>query len=156
MTLALRKIRNQYIALFVLISAIFGIGSAFALYQNYSLYRESQKEELIREAYASNAMLEAVLADASKILDSARPKIEQALNAGALNKESAYEILKDSHIIFNSFAANTPLQLAVYINENGVVQATIREEENRVVDLSDRLYFTSLKNNPRLPYAIGN
>ncbi|MDH6422197.1 diguanylate cyclase (GGDEF)-like protein [Polynucleobacter sphagniphilus] len=154
--MALRKIRNQYIALFLLISAIFVIGSAFALYQNYSLYRESQKEELIREAYASNAMLEAVLADASKILDIARPKIEQALNAGTLNKESAYQILKDSHIIFNSFAANTPLQLAVYINENGVVQATSREVENRVVDLSSRLYFTSLKNNPRLPYAIGN
>ncbi len=154
--MTLRRIRNQYISQFLLIAAIMGIGSAFALYANYALYRESQKEELVREAYASNMMLEAVLGEASRILDVARPKIEQAINSGTLSKESAYQILKDSHAIFNSLRKNTSLQLAVYIDENGIVQATSAGAEEKVVSLTERLYFITLKNNPKLEYAIGN
>ena len=111
---------------------------------------------MVREAYASNTMLEAVLGDASKIVDVARPKLEQASNNGKLTKESAYKILSDAHSTFDSSASNASLQLAVFIDSNGLVQATSNGVVDNLIDLSDRLYFSMLKNNPKLQYAVGN
>lgn len=150
------KIRKQYLLLFLFMSGLLGLGSLFALYENHSLYANSQKEELIREAYISNAILEAVLGDASKLLDVAQPKIERALNNGSLTNESAYQILKESHEAFSEFNTTSVFQLTVYIDENGIVRATSSGVESKHISLVDRLYFKSLKNNPKQTYAVGN
>lgn len=154
--MAIKKIRNQYLSLFLVLSALLGIGVSIALYENYSIYRDAQKEELAREAYISKAMLDAVLSDAAKILDVAKPRIEQAINDGRLTDEATYKILQQAHIAFDSFITNTAVQLSLYIDENGVVRATSAGVEDKKLDLSDRLYFKTLKDNPKLAYAIGN
>jgi len=156
MPTSIPKIRNQYLSLFLLLAVFLGIGSAFTLYENYSFYRDSQKDELIHEAYVSNAMLEAVLSDASKIVDVSQPKIEQAINNGTLTDELAFQILSNGHTAFNSFITNTVFQLTFYADENGNIRATNRGVEKESINLTDRLYFKTLKNNPKLTYAIGN
>ena len=150
------KIRNQYLSFFLVLSVFLGIGSAFILYENYSFYRDSQKDELLHEAYVSNAMLEAVLGDASKIVDVSQPKIEQAINNGTLTDEIAYQILSNGHTAFNSFISNAVFQLTFYADENGYIRATNVGVEKESLNLTDRLYFKTLKNNPKLTYAIGN
>ena len=133
-----------------------GVVSIFVLYENYSLYRNAQKEELVREAYISNSLLEAVLGDAAKILDVAQPKFEAEINADALTDESAYRILNASHAAFSALQSNGVFQLSVYIDEHGMARATSNGLEKPPLDLSNRLYFKTLKENPKLTYAIGN
>ena len=151
-----QKIRRQYISLFLLLSALMAVASLFTIYENYSLYRNAQKEELVREAYISNSLLEAVLGDAAKILDVAQPKIEAEIYADALTDESAYRILNASHAAFSTLQSNGVFQLSVYIDEHGMARATSNGVENHPIDLSNRLYFKTLKDNPKLTYAIGN
>lgn len=156
MPTSIPKIRNQYLSLFLVLLVLLGIGATFTLYESYAFYRESQKDELVHEAYVSNAMLEAVLSDASKIIDVSQPKIEQAINSGTLTNEGAYQILNGSHTAFNSYITNTVFRLTVYADENGVVKATNMGVEKETLNVSDRLYFKTLKSNPKLTYAIGD
>jgi diguanylate cyclase (GGDEF)-like protein len=151
-----RKIRNQYLSLFLLLSLLIGVGSAFAFYQYYELYKDSQKEELEREAYISNGLLEAVLGDATKLLDASKPEFESQINQGAITSESAYHILNKSHLAFNAFIKNTEFQSTFYVDQNGMVRASNNGVEYGAVDLADRLYFQILKSNPKLGYAVGD
>ena len=73
-----------------------------------------------------------------------------------MTNEGAYQILNGSHTAFNSYITNTVFRLTVYADENGVVKATNMGVEKETLNVSDRLYFKTLKSNPKLTYAIGD
>lgn len=150
------KIRNEYLALFLMIIAVTGVGSVIALYQSYSIYTENTKDELVREAYIANSLLEGVLSDSSQVLDVAKPKIEEAINNQTLTKELTYRILSDAHSSIHPLNMKLVNEITLYTNEEGLVQATSLGIENKNISLADRLYFKALKNNPNRNYAVGN
>jgi diguanylate cyclase (GGDEF)-like protein len=151
-----QKIRNEYLALFLMIIAVTGIGSAIALYQSYSIYTENTKDELVREAYIANSLLEGVLADASQVLDLAKPKIQEAIDRQALTKELTYKILSDAHASMHPLNTKLGNEVTIYTNAEGLIQASSLGVESKTVSLADRLYFKTLKNDPKRAYAVGN
>lgn len=149
-------IRRQYIKIYLLILVTVGSASAFSLYKQYADWVRVTKSDLLHNAHATNTAIDAVLADATKLLDIDKVKIIEGINSGALTDKTAYQILSNSKNVFSTFISNESLLLTLYIDENGLVRATSDGASKTHVSLSDRLYFQALKNNPKLSFAIGS
>ena len=130
--------------------------SAFSFYTYHSWFVEDREEELARDAYVAASFLDATLVDATKLLDQSKLGIQAQMRTKLPNDQSIYRILHQSHAAFNQYINNTQFQLTVFADENGIVRATSEGVSTNSIDVSGRLYFQTLKNNPGLPYAVGN
>lgn len=151
-----KKIRNQYLLLYLITIFITGVGSFYALYSSYSSYEIRISNELLREANITNVQIEGSLASAQNVLEYDLTKITEQLNAGHLTKESAYKTMSFGQRVFGAFIADKSLFLTLYLDEQGVLQATNDGFDVNPINLSDRRYFQVLKNNPHRSFVIGN
>jgi diguanylate cyclase (GGDEF)-like protein len=149
-------IRRQYLKIYLLILITVGSGFGFTFYKQYSDWVQVTKSDLLRNARITNVAVDAILVDATKLLDIDKAKISEGIDSGAITDKAAYKILSNSRNVFSSFVSNESLLLTLYIDENGLVRATTESDPKTHVDLSDRLYFQSLRKNPNLSFAIGN
>lgn len=150
------RIRRQYLYIYLMVLVVFSVGSVLALYFNYANHLQQTQAELLREANTTNVEIEGYLVDATKILDATLPNIVDSINAGTFTDEAAFRILNRGRNLFHSFISNETFMLMLYIDENGLVHASSKEVYKTPIDLSDRLYFKTLKKNPKLPFAVGN
>ena len=149
-------IRRQYLKIYLLVLVTAGSGFGFTFYRQYSDWVQATKSDLLHKARITNVAVDAVLVDAAKLLDIDQAKISEALDSGAITDKAAYKILSSSKGVFSSFISNESLFLTLYIDENGLLRATNEGSPKTQIDLSDRLYFQSLRKSPRLSFAIGN
>ena len=151
-----KKIRNQYILLYLFTILITGAISFYALYSSYASYEIRISNELLREANITNVHIEGSLAGAQNVLEYDLVQITEQLNAGKLTKESAYKVMSLGQRVFGTFIADKSFLLTLYLNEQGVLQATNDGLDVDPINLSDRRYFQGLKNNPHRPFVIGD
>ncbi len=151
-----KKIRNQYLLLYLFTILITGAGSFYALYSSYVSYEIRVSNELLREANITNVHIEGSLASAQNVLEYDLAKITEQLNAGQLTKESAYKAMALGQRVFNTFIADKSFLLTLYVDEQGVLRATNNSAEVDPINLADRRYFQVLKNNPHRPFVVGN
>ena len=151
-----KKLRNQYLLLYFLTILIVGTGSFISVYSNYGDFENRIKAELLREAHITNVHVEASLTDAEKSLQYGLDRYTQQLNVGKGADELAYQIMRDTRRIFAPFTADRAFKLMLYLDEQGMLRATSEGLSKTPIDLSDRLYFQTLKNDPHKPYAIGD
>ena len=150
------RIRRHYLLLYGLVVFITAVASAFLIQADFDAYVARQKAELVREANITNALIENDLVDVTKLLDVTLPIVTQAMDEGRLTPGLAHEILASQRKTFSAFAVDQAFLLTLYIDENGLLQATDAGIPDTQIDLADRLYFLTLKNNPGRPFAIGN
>lgn len=150
------NIRRHYLLLYCLVILIAGIASALVVHSDFDAYVARVKAELVREANITNAQIENSLVDVTKLLDISLPIMTRALDEGRLTPALAHEILASQRKTFSVFATDAAFLLTMYVDENGLLQATSAKIPDAPLSLADRLYFLTLKNNPGRPFSIGN
>ena len=150
------RIRRQYLLLYCLVVFITGLASALVVHTDFDAYVTQAKAELVREANITNALIENNLVDVTKLLDVSLPIVTRALDEGSLTPRLAYEILASQRKTFSVFTVDDAFLLTMYVDENGLLQATSAGVPDVQLNLADRLYFQTLKNDPGRPFSIGN
>ena len=151
-----KKLRNQYLLLYFLTILIVGVGVFISVHSNYDGFEKRIKDELLREAHITNVHVEGSLIDAENIIRYGLERITPQLNAGKVTDELAYQIMRDTQRVFGVFTADRAFKLILYIDEQGILRATSEGPSKTSIDLSDRLYFQTLKKDPHKSYAIGD
>jgi diguanylate cyclase (GGDEF)-like protein len=150
------KLKPRYITLYLLILFSVGGGSTFALYKNFMTFEQQVKSELLREANITNVLIESILIDSSSLLNIVAPRIVDGLSSGKITDQEAFKILQSSRAQLNFLIEREGFLLTLYIDEQGMLRATSREVYKSPINLSDRLYFLKLKNDPKKKVAVGN
>ena len=150
------KVRRQYLLLYCLVIFIAGVATTLVIHSDFDSYVARTKAELVREANITNIQIENNLVDVTKLLDVSLPVVTRALDEGLLTPRLAYEILASQRKTFSVFVTNDAFLLTMYVDENGLLQATSAGIPDAQINLADRLYFQTLKNNPGRPFSIGN
>ena len=151
-----KTIRRQYLLLYSLVMLIGGVASALLVHADFDAYVKRVNAELAREANVTNVQIENRLIDVTKLLDVSLPIVTRALDEGRLTPGLAHEILASQRKTFSIFVTDDAFLLTMYVDENGLLQATSAGIPDAQINLADRLYFQTLKNNPKNPFSIGN
>ena len=151
-----KTIRRQYLLLYSLVMLIGGVASALLVHADFDAYVKRVNAELVREANVTNVQIENRLIDVTKLLDVSLPIVTRALDEGRLTPGLAHEILASQRKTFSIFVTDDAFLLTMYVDENGLLQATSAGIPDAQINLADRLYFQTLKNNPKNPFSIGN
>lgn len=132
-----------------------GLGTAFALYQNWQIRLETSQLHLIRSADMANMLVDGSLLDVTKALDASKRELETALDKGALTPQLAYLILMRSNQGLTVHDQTKPVKLRFWIGADGRLVARSDEYPKESVDYSDRLYFNDLLTHPERKWSIG-
>ena len=135
---------------------VVGIGTGFALRQNWLVRLETSTAALIRTAEMANWVVEADLLDATKALDASKRELETALDQGVLTPQHAYLILMRANQGLSVHDQSKPLKLRFWIDAHGALLARSDEYPKAAPqDYSDRLYFKDLRAHPEKKWSIG-
>ena len=126
------------------------------VHADFDAYVKRVNAELVREANVTNVQIENRLIDVTKLLDVSLPIVTRALDEGRLTPGLAHEILASQRKTFSIFVTDDAFLLTLYVDENGLLQATSAGIPDVQINLADRLYFQTLKNSPGRPFSIGN
>lgn len=130
--------------------------SCFAVYQNWMQHLVFVRSNLVFCASMTSALIDSTLLDASKLLDRAQLRITEDLRHGAISPITAHNSLERTVSDFHLFNSNDLFGLLFFMSGDGQIVAQNDAETTPAIDISDRLYYQALKNNPNLAWSIGN
>lgn len=150
-----RKIRARILTLSGVTLCLIFLILGFMLRLSWNDFLTSRKDEAIREAVTASTLVKETLLDASKIVDEARNELEKALVHGALNEEKGHTILHSAVKNFSIYNTYDSFGLLLLLDANGHLLARSGEFPAKSIDLSDRNYFTDLRDHPSSQFALG-
>ena len=139
----------------VLTLLLIGIGTAFALYQNWQTRLEASKSQLIRSAEMANMLVESSLLEATKALDASKRELETAFDKGTTTPQMVYLILMRSNQGLSVHDQSKPLKLRLLMDAYGTLIARGDQYPKEAVDYSDRVYFRDLLSHPERDWSVG-
>jgi len=131
------------------------LGFTVLLYISWQSLIRSTMGELQREACTTSTLVRGTLVDASKILDTARTRLEDALRDAPLEPKQAHDILRSVVETFSIYNTADSFGLLLLLDSNGQLIARSGEYPSTPIDLSDRYYYRSLRDDPSRKYSIG-
>jgi diguanylate cyclase (GGDEF)-like protein len=143
------------VVLYILVQVSVTLGVGFALFQNWTLRLESVKSNLVRDANMGNFLVESALTSVAKSLDKTQALFQQAMQAGPLDQKAASQMLVDSYASFQSYNKTEIFGLLFYADKNGVLSAQSRGRPEKIINVSDRRYFSQLREQPQKLRAVG-
>jgi hypothetical protein len=149
------RLRKTISVVYLLTQVAILSGLGFALFQNWTLRLENVQSNLVRNANIGNFLVESALTSAIKALDNTKPLLEKALKADRLSQALAGQILYASDANFRRSNKTETFGLLLYLDKNGKLYAQSNGMSETAVDLSDRQYFSQLREDPRLQVAHG-
>jgi diguanylate cyclase (GGDEF)-like protein len=135
--------------------ATMGFGTAFALYNNWTVRLETSKAHLIRSAEMGNMLVENALIVAAKSLNASKRPLEVALLKGEVSRSQAYVILMHSLTGFNEYNHSDLLGAIFWLDAQGQLVAQSGEYKAQSLDLSDQFYFRDLHDHPEKKHSVG-
>lgn len=131
------------------------LGFTVALYISWQSLIRNTMGELQREACTTSTLVRGTLVDASKIIDTARSRLEEALRDAPLEPKQAHDILRSVVEAFSIYNSADSFGLLLLLNQDGKLIARSGEYPSTPIDLSDRYYYRSLRDDPSRKYSIG-
>ena len=147
-----RKILRLYGATLIILAISFG----FSLHESWLRIRDRTLVEVIRDAGTVSTVIQSTLLDASKILATVKLQLEKELREGNLNPQQSHKILLPAIKEIGIYNTPDPFDLLLQIDKEGNLIARSGEYPIKSIDLSDRFYFTDLKQNPGKKFSLGN
>ena len=131
------------------------MGTGFALYQNWQVRMAAHKTNLVRIASTGNWLMENALVNAGKVLSVTQTQLETALQKGPLSQAAIHQLLKVSSGVFSRYNANEELGLMFFVTPQGLVYARSDVLLTRPIDMTDRFYYTDLRDHPEKISTVG-
>jgi len=150
-----RKIRRNIARLFFIITTVLMIGIGLSVYFSWQYLITSENEQLERNASITSIQVTSTLFDASKVIEVAHIHLEQALTSGNITPARGQQILEEAVTTFSVYNRTAPFGLMLLLDRDGKLIAQNKEVPKTSLDLSDRYYFYSLKNDPARTFSIG-
>lgn len=153
-----RKVSALFWKLYFLV--ILGLlGSVgFAVFQNWDLHLQTSRSNLARQAGIANFIASNAIAHANKSLTYAQELFLPAIQkSGALKPAQAREVLHKALDDFQKLSSDSSTQyqgLMIYLDAQGRVVARTDLHSDEIINLTDRLYYQRLKNNPLLEQTL--
>ena len=118
--------------------------------------RDRALVEVMRDASTVSTLVQMTLLDASKLLTAAKSQLEKELQEGNSNSQQSHKILLSTIKEFSIYNTPDSFGLLLQIDKDGNLIARSGEYSNKSIDLSDRFYFTDLKQTPGKSFTVGN
>lgn len=126
------------------------------LEQSWKGLRDHTLSDLKRDAIITSRLIHDSLKDAGKLVAIAKIQIESLSSKGVIDPSKVHEILKRTVSEFSLYRESQSIGLLLYLNSEGRIVAQNGIHPTQPIDLSDRLYFRTLRQNPSLKFSIGN
>jgi diguanylate cyclase (GGDEF)-like protein len=153
-----RRIKRRFHKLLVIsyVLTILGlvVGCGFAVHQNWKVRLASTELNLQRNAGIGNFIVESALINASKSLHVAQSLLHDMTQSGRLDRQQMHAILQDALRDFATYNNSNSIGLLFFIDSHGLLYARSDQFPAATLDLSDRNYFSALRDHPELPYLI--
>ena len=143
------------VALYIFTLAIVSIGLWYAIQKKWKLQVEDTKYHLAISANVGNFLIESSIDDAQKSLENTQLAISITQKSEAINRQIANQILNNNYEKFKKYNKSEVFGKLFWINKEGILFANSGVPINEKINLQDRLYFTQLRDNPKLNYTIG-
>jgi diguanylate cyclase (GGDEF)-like protein len=150
-----KKLSHTIVTLYVLTLLIVGIGTAFALHQNWTIRLEASKSNLMRSANMGNLLVETILQSADKTLHITQVQLESTQHKSLVSHADIHQLLKTSIHKFETYNATDEFGLLFYVDASGLVYARSDVLLTRPIDMVDRFYFTDLRDHPDKKSTVG-
>lgn len=118
--------------------------------------KEDTFSDLEKDARITSRILHDSLKDAGKLLAAARIQIESQAKGAAHDPAKAYQILKQAVDEFSLYRETESMGLLLYLDNKGTIVAQSGIYPTKPIDLSDRLYFRTLRENPSMTFSVGH
>lgn len=148
-------INSYFLKLYFFVILIGSFGIALFSFQAWQEYKFDVESSLLREARATTNVLDGLFIDADKVLELTRAELMPKGRPDPPPALEVYKAFNRSKNFFDSYFTDSPFGLMLYLDSDGIVRATSQEYPTKPVDLSDRLYFDSLKVNPTKKFSLG-
>jgi len=132
-----------------------GLGTTYALYQNWQVRLDTSKIQLIRGAEMVNMLLEHALVDATKALSTTKHDIEKAMLMGNVSPKQAYVILMQSMRGFTEYNRSELLGAIFWVDADGQLVAQSGAYKVQTFDYSKYFFFQDLRAHPEKRQTIG-
>lgn len=147
------RTRILILAAITLVFLLGGIG--YSLHLSWVRLCQNTTDQLKREACTTSTLVKSTLVDASKILDIGRIHLEVSLKSGRLDEKQAHEILHSVVGNFSIYNTADAFGLLLFLDANGQLIARSGEYPCAPLDLSERYYYRSLRDDPLRKFSIG-
>jgi len=131
------------------------IGTAFAIWNNWTSSVRLAQTHLLHNTSIVSTVLDARLFDALKLLEISKRELEK-LNAENLDNVKVHSVLKESAKRFDFDNRDDVFGVLFFVDREGVIRAQSADKALPITNVSDRLYFKTLVQNPSLRFAVGN
>ncbi len=149
------KMKLRIIRFYVITLLVMGLGSGFALYQNWQQHLQATKITLARDASVTTTFIDNALISAAKSLVAAKTELTGAVHADKTDEATVYQILTHS---VNEFVRFTPADvygLLFFVGKSGHLFSRSGEFPTQDIDFTDRFYFQDLRDHPDKKQTIG-
>ncbi len=147
-----RNILRVYLAVALLMIVLVGI----SLRQAWNNHITTTNALLIRNASSVSTLFQTTAIDVTKVLQTAQIKLEQRLHNNTLDQKIASNILYDVSKDFMFYRTSNLFGLLFSTDTEGEIYGKSGPSIRDGLNISDRYYFESLKNNPNQQFSIGN
>jgi diguanylate cyclase (GGDEF)-like protein len=149
------QLRRNILTLYALtVIVVWGV-ILYALHIEWIVRLEQEKKELMRQASVTSSLIHDLLVDASKIVDAARGAIEKESAITSPDRHRSYEIIRSVVQNFSIYNTSDTLGLVLYLDKNGFLVAQSGIYPSPAYDLTERLYFRALRDDPSRKFALG-
>ncbi len=131
------------------------IGTAFAIWNNWTSSVRLAQTHLVHTTSIVSTVIDARFFDALKLLELSRRELEK-LNAENLDNIKIHSVLKESAKRFDFDNRDDVFGVLFFVDREGVIRAQSADKALPITNVSDRLYFKTLEQNPSLRFAVGN
>lgn len=149
------KLSRFILLAFALTQIIALVGTGMAVAQNWQVRLASTNRDLVRNASIGNLLVETALIGAGKTLRLTQAEIENALSKGPVSNSALHIILNTSLYEFTKQNKSDELGLLFFVNPQGQVYARSDVHLTRPIEMSDRFYFTDLRDHPDKQSTVG-
>jgi diguanylate cyclase (GGDEF)-like protein len=150
-----KRLSRIIVASYVVIQLTIVVGTGFAIEKNWQVRSQASQTNLIRNAGIGNLLIETALLSASKSLQADKTRIESASQKGFVSNLALHELLRSSSRDFSKYSTTQDMGLLFFVNPQGLVYARSDVHLSWPIDMSDRFYFTDLRDHPEKPSTVG-
>lgn len=149
------RLSKTIVVIYLLVQVSVSVGVGVALFQNWTLRKQSVESHLLRDANMGNFLVESALTSAAKSLDNTQAVFQQALRTGPLNQQLASQLLYNGYANFQSYNKSEIFGLLFYADKTGLLFAQSNGKPEKTINVADRQYFSQLRDQPHRQRAVG-
>jgi diguanylate cyclase (GGDEF)-like protein len=149
-------LRRNILLLYAITMIASCVAIGFYIHHGWIGMRDQAIDDLQKDTALSSQIISDGVKDAGKLLSITKFRIEEMQRNGVLDPKQFHQLLKESIENFTLYNENQNFGLLVYLDRDGNILAQNGIYPTPPYNLSDRLYFRLLKQDPDRKFSIGH